>query len=132
MRQAQAALEEHLERRKLTRGMTVRIHGDHPVVGRPVPGSDATSEQCDQISLTQLGASSWGLSVNRTPGAGSRPSSPAACPSEMVETVRAISSIWSPPEAGTRPCLPRQRENCRMPKATHTSCSPSQNAGQPW
>ncbi len=86
MRQAQAALEEHLERRKLTRGMTVRIHGDHLIVGRPVPKDDAGGEHDDRIRLTQLGASSWGLSVKRHTGRWEQTPFSGTMP-EMVETV---------------------------------------------
>jgi len=86
MRQAQASLEEHLQRRKPTRGMVVRVHGDHLIVGRPVASDDGLGGPDDRIRLTRLGAASWGLSVKRHTGRWERTPFSGRMP-DMVEVV---------------------------------------------
>ena len=64
MPQALASLQEKLEANTLTRGMEVRVHGDHLILGRPTDehGRD------DRVRLTRINAFSWGLSVKRHTG----------------------------------------------------------------
>jgi hypothetical protein len=84
MQQALASLEEKLASNTLTRGMDVRVHGDHLILGRP------TDEQGrdDRVRLTRINASTWGLSVKRHTGRWERTPFSGSM-QEMVEV------IWS-------------------------------------
>jgi len=85
---AQSRLTKLLEQNVITKGMYVRSHGDHLIVGRTEqfnPGREP--ENCDRIRLTDLGRAGYGLSVKRhtgrwekTPFSGSM--------EEMIEVVR--------------------------------------------
>ena len=69
MRSAESKLKELLESHQPTAGMYVRVHGDHLILGRQEPmGPDNQVENDDRLRLTQLSASSYGLSVKRHTG----------------------------------------------------------------
>ena len=69
MRLAESKLKELLESHQPTAGMYVRVHGDHLILGRQEPmGPDNQPENNDRLRLTQLSASSYGLSVKRHTG----------------------------------------------------------------
>ncbi len=61
----QAMLELH----EPTRGMYVRLYGDHLIAGREEPaGPRGQLEKEDRIRLTRIGPSRYGLSVKRHTG----------------------------------------------------------------
>jgi len=64
MPQALVSLQEKLATNALTKGMVVRVHGDHLILGRPTDDDGRD----DRVRLTRLNASSWGLSVKRHTG----------------------------------------------------------------
>ncbi len=66
---AQSRLQSLLEQHELTTGMYVRVYGDPLILGRAetLPGS-SDLENIDRVRLTQLSASTWGLSVRRHTG----------------------------------------------------------------
>jgi len=66
MEAARARLVPLLEHNPLTAGMCVRIHGDHLILARSDPGSQA--EATDRVRLTRLSASRYGLSLKRHTG----------------------------------------------------------------
>jgi len=69
MRAAESRLRELLEEHPPTAGMYVRVHGDHLILGRQEPiGPNDQLENNDRVRLTQLSASSYGLSVKRHTG----------------------------------------------------------------
>lgn len=69
MRSAESKLKELLESHPPTAGMYVRVHGDHLILGRQEPmGPNNQVENDDRLRLTQLSASSYGLSVKRHTG----------------------------------------------------------------
>ena len=69
MRFAESKLKELLESHQPTAGMYVRVHGDHLILGRQEPmGPNNQVENDDRLRLTQLSASSYGLSVKRHTG----------------------------------------------------------------
>jgi hypothetical protein len=69
MRLAESKLKELLESHQPTAGMYVRVHGDHLILGRQEPmGPNNQVENDDRLRLTQLSASSYGLSVKRHTG----------------------------------------------------------------
>ena len=69
MRVAESNLKGLLEAHPPTAGMYVRVHGDHLVLGRQEPiGPKGQFENDDRVRLTQLSASSYGLSVKRHTG----------------------------------------------------------------
>lgn len=69
MRVAELKLKELLEAHQPTVGMYVRVHGDHLILGRQEPiGLNGQLEKDDRVRLTQLAASSYGLSVKRHTG----------------------------------------------------------------
>ena len=69
MRVAESKLKELLEAHRPTAGMYVRAHGDHLILGRQEPiGPNGHLENDDRVRLTQLFASSYGLSVKRHTG----------------------------------------------------------------
>ena len=68
-RVAEAKLKGLLEAHQPTAGMYVRVHGDHLILGRQEPiGPNSQLENDDRVRLTQLSASSYGLSVKRHTG----------------------------------------------------------------
>ena len=69
MRAAESKLKGLLEDHQPTAGMYVRVHGDHLILGRQEPiGPNGQLENDDRVRLTQLSASSYGLSVKRHTG----------------------------------------------------------------
>src|SRR5664280_32832 len=69
MRVAESKLKELMESHQPTAGMYVRVHGDHLILGRQEPiGPNGQLENDDRVRLTQLSASSYGLSVKRHTG----------------------------------------------------------------
>ncbi len=69
VRIAESKLKGLLEARPPTAGMYVRAHGDHLILGRQEPiGPNGQLENDDRVRLTQLGASTYGLSVKRHTG----------------------------------------------------------------
>jgi hypothetical protein len=69
MRVAESKLNGLLEFHQPTAGMYVRVHGDHLILGRQEPiGPNNQLENDDRVCLTQLPASSYGLSVKRHTG----------------------------------------------------------------
>jgi hypothetical protein len=66
MIQAQTRLMGLLEKDELTRGLYVRVHGDHLIIGRGCePG---TADPDDRVRLTRISAQTYGLSVMRHTG----------------------------------------------------------------
>ena len=69
MRIAEVTLKGLLEAHQPTAGMYVRGHGDHLILGRQEPiGPDGQLQNSDRVRLTQLAATSYGLSVKRHTG----------------------------------------------------------------
>lgn len=90
MRTAQAQLTKLLEAHQPTKGMYVRIHGDHLIVGRREPFSpDGSLVDDDRVRLTRLKAASYGLSVRRHTGRWERTPFSGSI-KEMVETIQAF------------------------------------------
>ena len=65
---AHSQLEILLRGPKVTRGLTVRSHGQSLILGRPETGPAEEPETDDRVKLTRLGTSTWGLSVKRHTG----------------------------------------------------------------
>jgi hypothetical protein len=62
-------LERILSKRELTKGLYVRPHGDHVILGRYVNiDRDGEPERDDRIRFTRLTADQFGLSVKRHTG----------------------------------------------------------------
>lgn len=69
MQDAQAQLQRMLDEHELTRGMYVRVHGDHLIAGRETAvGREDQLAKEDRVRFTLLSASSYGLSVKRHTG----------------------------------------------------------------
>jgi len=69
MRIAEVTVKGLLEAHPPTAGMYVRAHGDHLILGRQEPiGPNGELENSDRVRLTQLAATSYGLSVKRHTG----------------------------------------------------------------
>ncbi len=69
MERARARLAKLLEKNSITSGMSIRIHGDHLILGRPdakAPSRRPADE--DRVRLTRLSSRSYGLSVKRHTG----------------------------------------------------------------
>jgi len=66
MKKARTTLISILEENELTAGLSVRVHGDHLILARrePTPGDD----HVENIRLTRLRSSSFGLGVRRHNG----------------------------------------------------------------
>jgi hypothetical protein len=67
MKAKQAALYALLEENELTAGMSVRVYGDHLLMGRPDTAADGGGN-IENLRLTRLRSSSFGLSVRRHNG----------------------------------------------------------------
>jgi hypothetical protein len=88
MRIAQSQLEKLLEEHERTKGLYVRIHGDHLIIGRREPfGPDGKLEDDDRVRLTRLNTFSYGLSVRRHTGRWERTPFSGSM-KEMVETIQ--------------------------------------------
>jgi hypothetical protein len=66
METARARLAPLLEGHELTAGMSIRIYGDHLILARSDPETEAGT--ADRVRLTRLSASRYGLSVKRHTG----------------------------------------------------------------
>lgn len=83
-------LTELLAGDELTAGMYVRVRGDNLVMGRRESlGPDGELEDTDRVRLTQLDASSYGLSVKRHTGRWERTPFSGSM-EEMVEVIRTL------------------------------------------
>ena len=88
MDRARITLGRLLEQSDLTSGMSVRVHGDHLLLGR-----DATSprgskrETVDRVRLTRLTTATYGLSIRRHTGRWERTPFSGSM-QEMVEVMR--------------------------------------------
>ena len=88
MDRARMTLGRLLEQSDLTSGMSVRIHGDHLLLGRDEMDSPGGKrETVDRVRLTRLTATQYGLSVRRHTGRWERTPF-AGSMSEMVEVMR--------------------------------------------
>ena len=67
MQTARDELGTLLEKHELTKGMYVRTHGDHLIVGRREIFDSETIEG-DRVRLTKLSSNRYGLSVKRHNG----------------------------------------------------------------
>ena len=69
MVQTQAQLSELLEQTSVTSGMTLRVHGEHLILGRPDADTVASKpHNDDRVRLTRLSNTTFGLSVKRHTG----------------------------------------------------------------
>lgn len=87
MEMSQSELTRLLAAHEATAGLTVRVHGDHLILGRREPwGPEGEVIDDDRVRLTRLGGGAWGLSVRRHTGRWER--TPFCGPmAEMVETI---------------------------------------------
>jgi hypothetical protein len=81
---AQDRLVGLLEKHELTAGLSVRVHGNHLIVGR-----NAGDEPDDRVRLTRISAQSFGLSVKRHTGRWEKTPFSGTMP-EMVKTIREL------------------------------------------
>ena len=90
MQPAKVQLMELLEEHEITRGMFVRVHGDHLIAGRTEPlGPKGEPEHDDRVRLTRLSSQLYGLSVKRHTGRWERTPFTGSI-HDMVETIRAL------------------------------------------
>ena len=69
MKQVQQQLAELLEQHPTTSGMSIRIHGDHLILGRRDSAAPPGKvENDDRVRLTRLSSRTFGLSVKRHTG----------------------------------------------------------------
>ena len=69
MKQAQQLLAGLLEQHPVTSGMSIRIHGDHLILGRHdtrAPQTELADD--DRVRITRLSSRTYGLSVKRHTG----------------------------------------------------------------
>lgn len=99
-RAAEQELRELLDGNPVTKGMTLRRHGSHFVLGRPDPDPDGPYpdlEPDERVRLTHLGGLRYGLSVRRHTGRWERVPFQGA-PSELVEalssTLQHLVAAW--------------------------------------
>src|ERR1700752_4326223 len=99
---ARVELGRLLERNPLTRGMYVRIHGDHLILGREeVTTRNRNCKLVDVVRMTHLGGSTYGLSVKRHTGRWERTPFHGSM-SEMVHTIgTCMQHLIAPPEGCT-------------------------------
>lgn len=84
---AQDRLVGLLEKHELTAGMSVRVHGNHLIVGRNA-GEDSDRPD-DRVRLTRISAQAFGLSVKRHTGRWEKTPFSGTMP-EMVKTIREL------------------------------------------
>ena len=85
---ARMTLGRLLEQSDLTAGMSVRVRGDHLLLGRDEMGTPGgKSETVDRVRLTRLTATRYGLSVRRHTGRWERTPFSGSMP-EIVEVMR--------------------------------------------
>jgi len=88
MDRARMTLGRLLEQSDLTSGMSVRVRGDHLLLGRDdmdAPGGEP--ETVDRVRLTRLSETKYGLSVRRHTGRWERTPFSGSMP-EMVEVMQ--------------------------------------------
>jgi len=69
MHAAAATLKGLLDGHPPTAGLSIRVRGDHLILGRTEPtGSQEQTDQDDRVRLTRLAGSTYGLSVRRHTG----------------------------------------------------------------
>jgi hypothetical protein len=69
MIQARRRLLDLLNQHSVTSGMSIRIHGDHLILGRRDPDAPHhAAEDDDRVRLTRLSSRTYGLSVKRHTG----------------------------------------------------------------
>jgi len=69
MQRAQGQLAKLIEHDAITAGMSIRIHGDHLILGRSDPEAPSrTPQDDDRVRLTRLSTRSYGVSVKRHTG----------------------------------------------------------------
>lgn len=84
---AQRKLTVLLERDPLTAGMSVRIHGEHLILGRTEKVNETGEEHAyDCVRLTHLHGGTYGLSVRRHTGRWERTPFTGTIP-ELVTTI---------------------------------------------
>ena len=87
MEVASLNLQRMLDRQKPTQGMYVRVHGEHLIAGREESvGPNGELEREDRVRFTQLGTSTYGLSVKRHTGRWERTPFSGSM-KQMVDTV---------------------------------------------
>ena len=87
MRIAESKLRGLLDAHEPTAGLSVRVHGDHLILGRHEPvGPNGEMENDDRVRLTRLSASTYGLSVKRHTGRWERTPFSGSM-AEMVDTI---------------------------------------------
>jgi hypothetical protein len=90
MQRAMTQFMELLEEDEITRGMFVRMHGDHLIAGRNEPlGSNGELQEDDRVRLTRLRGQTYGLSVKRHTGRWERTPFTGSI-QDMVQTIRAL------------------------------------------
>ncbi len=88
MDRARMTLGQLLEPSDLTSGMTVRVRGEHLLLGRDETDTpQGKRETVDRVRLTRLTATRYGLSVRRHTGRWERTPFSGSMP-EMVEAMR--------------------------------------------
>lgn len=69
LKQVLPRLTDLLEQHPTTSGMSIRIHGDHLILGRRDTAAPQTKpEDDDRVRLTRLSTRTYGLSVKRHTG----------------------------------------------------------------
>jgi len=87
MRIAESKLRGLLDAHEPTADLSVRVHGDHLILGRHEPvGPNGEMENDDRVRLTRLSASTYGLSVKRHTGRWERTPFSGSM-AEMVDTI---------------------------------------------
>lgn len=85
---AQGELEKLLEAHVTTRGMYVRVYGDHLIMGRrEVVGANDEEANIDSVRLTHVSGSTYGLSVKRHTGRWEKVPFSGTIP-EMVDAIQ--------------------------------------------
>jgi hypothetical protein len=87
MFQARAQLEELLAQHCITSGMTLRVHGDHLILGRhEADPMQSKPHHDDRVRLTRFSSTTFGLSVKRHTGRWERTPFVGTL-DEMVDTI---------------------------------------------
>ena len=69
MQRAKGQLGKLIEHHTVTAGMSIRVHGDHLILGRPDPEAPSQIPQDDdRVRLTRLSTRTYGVSVKRHTG----------------------------------------------------------------
>ena len=90
MEAARVSLQLLLLANETTRGLYIRIRGDHLILGREEPwGPNGELEKNDRVRLTRLNASTYGLSVKRHTGRWERTPFTGTM-KELVEVIQSL------------------------------------------